>query len=45
MADSFHLLGLEELLARLLEFELGFAAFGQIARDLGEADEASRHRP
>ena len=35
-AERFHLLGMEQRLARLLERQLRIAPFGHVARDLGK---------
>src|SRR5215208_6961580 len=39
LADRLHLLRLEQLLARLVEFLLGFTLLAQIAGDFGKADD------
>ena len=36
---ALHLLGLRELFLRLLQGDQGFAPLGDVARDLGEADQ------
>ena len=43
LADALHLLRLGELLLRALQRLLGLAPLGDVARDLGEADQ--RRRP
>ena len=39
LAERLHLLRLEQLLARFLQPQLGFAPLGHVAGDLGEADQ------